>query len=335
MEIRRVQKTGGSSYVITLPKEWINQLNIKQKDKIAIISQPDGKLLISPDPDHEKTKRENHINIEDNTNPEYLYRMLLASYITGFSVIKIITNGKFISLIRNSISNFIKSVVGFEIIEETLNTIIIKDLLNPTEMPFDKSIKRMGIILGLMYEDIINALFNKDIELLDDVINRDLEVNRRYRLIARQSNLILHDVILANKMGVSLENAHYYFLISKQLEKIGDLAKEIATNMKKLLENPIDDAIKNKIKNATEFAVDTLNNTLIAWEKRDLKLANELIDNRTKLKQKTSEIKFYRNYIPEVLISLGYIVESIEKMGEHSANIGEIIFSSIISERQQ
>ena len=31
MEIRRVQITGGSSYVITLPKEWIRKVNIKKK----------------------------------------------------------------------------------------------------------------------------------------------------------------------------------------------------------------------------------------------------------------------------------------------------------------
>lgn len=32
MEIRRVQITGGSSYVITLPKEWATSQNIKKND---------------------------------------------------------------------------------------------------------------------------------------------------------------------------------------------------------------------------------------------------------------------------------------------------------------
>jgi phosphate uptake regulator len=35
MEIRRVQITGGSSYVITLPKEWIRTMNIKKNDQLG------------------------------------------------------------------------------------------------------------------------------------------------------------------------------------------------------------------------------------------------------------------------------------------------------------
>ena len=35
MDIRKVQVTGGSSYVITLPKEWANSMHIKKNDPLA------------------------------------------------------------------------------------------------------------------------------------------------------------------------------------------------------------------------------------------------------------------------------------------------------------
>ena len=44
IETRRVQKTGGSSYIVSLPKEWIEKHGIEQKDTIGILSQPDGNL---------------------------------------------------------------------------------------------------------------------------------------------------------------------------------------------------------------------------------------------------------------------------------------------------
>ncbi|GAG48430.1 unnamed protein product, partial [marine sediment metagenome] len=47
MEIRRVQITGGSSYVITLPKEWIKSTNVKKNDPLGLIPQSDGTLLIT------------------------------------------------------------------------------------------------------------------------------------------------------------------------------------------------------------------------------------------------------------------------------------------------
>ncbi|MGC1120731.1 MAG: AbrB/MazE/SpoVT family DNA-binding domain-containing protein [Candidatus Methanofastidiosia archaeon] len=47
MEIRKVQVAGGSSLVITLPKEWVNSLNIQKNDPLGLIVQPDGTLLIT------------------------------------------------------------------------------------------------------------------------------------------------------------------------------------------------------------------------------------------------------------------------------------------------
>jgi len=41
MQIRRVQFTGGSSYVMTLPKEWIDAQKIKKNDPIGIEEQSD------------------------------------------------------------------------------------------------------------------------------------------------------------------------------------------------------------------------------------------------------------------------------------------------------
>ena len=44
MEIHRVQVTGGSSFVLTLPKEWITTSNIKKNDPLSIHIQSDGTL---------------------------------------------------------------------------------------------------------------------------------------------------------------------------------------------------------------------------------------------------------------------------------------------------
>jgi phosphate uptake regulator len=47
MDIRKVQVTGGSSYIITLPKDWIDKSHVKKNDPLGLISQPDGTLLVT------------------------------------------------------------------------------------------------------------------------------------------------------------------------------------------------------------------------------------------------------------------------------------------------
>ena len=77
MEIRRVQITGGSSYVITLPKEWIKLSNIKKNDPLGLLRQSDGTLLITPKMVEKEDQKIKVFDISDRTRPDYLLRQLV------------------------------------------------------------------------------------------------------------------------------------------------------------------------------------------------------------------------------------------------------------------
>ena len=63
MEIRKVQQTGGSTYIISLPKPWAEKVGIKPGSRVGVQPQPNGKLLISSEIDT-KPLRKKLINIE-------------------------------------------------------------------------------------------------------------------------------------------------------------------------------------------------------------------------------------------------------------------------------
>jgi phosphate uptake regulator len=43
-ETRKLQYTGGSSYIVSLPKKWIQELGLKQGDHVVILRQGDSTL---------------------------------------------------------------------------------------------------------------------------------------------------------------------------------------------------------------------------------------------------------------------------------------------------
>jgi len=200
MEIRRVQVTGGSSYVVTLPKDWIKKSNIQKNDSIGLVQKTDGTLLISPKINRLQTHREKVFEVKDITDQNYLLRNLIGAYIAGFNSIKIVSSDRMPPLVRITVRNFIKTTIGQEVVEETDNSIIIKDLLNPAEMPFNRTIKRMHILVKTMYEDTIHGLKNNDNQLVEDILNRDNEIDRLHWLVARQHNIILRNINFAEKM---------------------------------------------------------------------------------------------------------------------------------------
>ncbi|MHA1507589.1 MAG: AbrB/MazE/SpoVT family DNA-binding domain-containing protein, partial [Promethearchaeota archaeon] len=158
IETRKVQKTGGSTYIISLPREWIDKHGIQVKDTIGILSQPDGNLLITPYISSEKLITEKKFDVDEIKNSDFLFRLLVGAYIMGYNIIEVRSSKKFESVIRDTVRNFSKITIGTEIMEESDNIIIIKDLLDPKEMPFEKTIKRMYILANSMHEDALKAL---------------------------------------------------------------------------------------------------------------------------------------------------------------------------------
>ncbi|MCX6092222.1 MAG: AbrB/MazE/SpoVT family DNA-binding domain-containing protein, partial [Candidatus Bipolaricaulota bacterium] len=43
---RKVQKTGGSTYFVTLPKEWADEVGIKPQATVTLIPSDSGALLL-------------------------------------------------------------------------------------------------------------------------------------------------------------------------------------------------------------------------------------------------------------------------------------------------
>ena len=331
MEIRRVQMTGGSSYVVTLPKDWIKSLKVKKNDPLGLLMQSDGTLLITTKMTQDKTHRIKEFDVNDTTNQTYLLRRLIGAYISGYTSIKIKSSKRMPPSMRVIIRKFTQTTIGQEIVEETDTTITLKDLLNPTEMPFDKTIRRMHIIVKSMHEDAMRALEENDKKLAEDVISRDNDVDRLHWLVARQHNIILRNVSLAEKMDITIEMSSICFLISRIIERIGDHIVRIAQNILSLVDDKLNKEIVERIHSASELSLDIFNKSIGAFFRRDIKASNENIDSVSRLESLCEEINTLAlQQIGATAISIGYIVESIRRVGEYAEDISEIVINHLV-----
>jgi phosphate uptake regulator len=341
IETRKVQKTGGSSYIVSLPIDWIKSHNIhevfeKNGYTLGIISQPDGNLLVTPNPNSEEILKAKEIIVDEIEGYNFLFRILIGAYIMGYSRIIVKSSKKFEPFIRDCVNNFTQVAIGPEIIEESNQIIVIKDLLNPKEMPFEKTIRRMYILAESMHEDAIEALKTKNKNLAEEIVKRDDEIDRLHWLIGRQSHIVLKDIILCQKMGVTLQDANQFQFFSKFLERIGDHAVKIARNVSEIIDEDINEALVNEISTASEFSLKLLNKSLDAWLQKDIQLANHNI-NSVKDLVKICEVIPSKtgNFNMESSIAISYIVESIRRTGEYAADISEIIINNLIEKLER
>ena len=47
-QVRKIQFTGNSSYIVSLPKEWIKDQGIKRGDQVNVVRQGSSVLEIKP-----------------------------------------------------------------------------------------------------------------------------------------------------------------------------------------------------------------------------------------------------------------------------------------------
>ena len=335
MEIRRVQMTGGSSYVITLPKEWVKSVNIKKNDQLGLTRQSDGTLLITPTLVEKQIKNEKIFTVSERTDQKYLLRQLIGAYISGYDSIKITSKERMPSKITASIRNFTQITIGQEVVEETDTSIVIKDLLNPTEMPFNSTIKRMHLVVKSMHEDANNALETGNKKIAEEIVPRDNDVDRLHWLVARQHNIILENLSLAKKMGITIEITSTYYLISRIIERIGDHVVRIAENIINLTDKNLDKQIIDQIKSASELALNIVNKSIGSFFRKDIRASNKNIEETKKIESFCEEInELALKQKGKTAISIGYIVESIRRIAEYAEDISETSINYLVWEEK-
>lgn len=200
-------------------------------------------------------------------------------------------------------------------------------------MPFDRIIQRMYVIVRGMHKDAVSALKNKDKMLAEDVLSSDNDVDRLHWLIARQHYIVARNINLATRMGITTEMAANYFLISRIIERIGDHAVKIAENILNFIDKKVDKKISCAIASACNLALQIFDKSIEAFTKREMKLANDNIEALTKLISLCEEINtLAMQQKGAIVVSVGYIAESIRRTGEYACDISECVINHLISE---
>src|SRR5438034_10749877 len=84
--------TGGASYTVSLPKDWVKEQGLKAGDVVAVMPRSDSSLTLMP---HEKLPTgqsklaELTVTPQSDHDPEQVLRTILAQYLAGSDIISV------------------------------------------------------------------------------------------------------------------------------------------------------------------------------------------------------------------------------------------------------
>ena len=331
--MRKVQLTGGSTYIISLPKEWASDVGIKPGDYIQLIPQPDQTLLLVPGEKVEE-RSEALIDAVSAKFPEEVVREFIACYLTGYNVIRL-KFGKKVDEYKACLKDIMRSkLIGLETIEESTNQMVVRCFLGYMDFPIKDALKRIHSMTLSMCIDAIRSLKNHDKSLAKDVVQRDDEIDRLYLFVVRGLKLAVENRIVMKEMGLmSPRECLGYRLIVKSIERIADHAARIADIILSLNLSKINSNLLKDISSIAERSYAIYQEAVNSLYKLDIKQANDSImkvKELTRMEKELAERIFKLKLDVETITGLRLILESIKRVAEYAADIAEIVINLAI-----
>ena len=351
---RRVQCTGRGSYIISLPKEWVEDIGVKRGSEIAFNIQTDSTLTLVPRSIMEKEGRtdankpkEYYISIDPKEPPQATIRMIRALYAIGADIIRVhFKNTQDVTKYKNEIKNLARDhFLGSEIIDETQDEITLQILIKHSEFPLEKAVRRMAIVALAANRDAIAALKDRNSALFESVISAHNDVNRLGLYIVRQ---LKHGIErnLYRELGFRTPKEFLLYRIAvNDIESIAQNAMNIINNLGTLqklideqtlfLKDPVDEEIYNQLVYFSTQAHQLYDDSIKALFKRDYKDAEKLISKREALFPLENELIMLmssKKLDPNIASVLRLIFDSSRRIMDYSRNMAELTLNRTVEE---
>jgi phosphate uptake regulator len=350
---RRVQCTGRGSFIICLPKEWVQDTGLKRGSEIAFNLEPDSSLNLVPREIREKTEgqgsklKEYYISVDPEEDMQSTLRLIQALYVISADIMRIHFKGnKDVTKCKTEIKNFARDTfLGSEVVDETADEITLQILIKHSEFPIENAVRRMAIIAISIHKDAISALKNRSKELCQNVLNAHHDVNRLGLYVVRQLKFgIEHNMCRELGFKTPKEFLLYRILVNN-IRDIGENALNIMDNLAtfhRLLDDqllfikePIDDEIYSQMVRYNNLAYQLFEDATKAMFKRDYNDAETLIPKRQSyvtLENDLIRLMSSKKLDPNISAILRLMLDSSRRILDYGQDVAELTLNRTVEE---
>ncbi len=331
-EQRKLQITGGSTYILSLPKDWVIKNQLKKGSSMTLREEEDGSLSVLPSK-LEKHERQNEafLRVASNDNADAVMRKAISAYLVGFNVLHMKAQGQspLLSKTRNHLKDFArKYLVGTEIVIDTPTELTLQVLLNYQELTVLSALSRMSVIASSMHKEAISAAKKLDSQSAKSIIETDKEVNRFGLYIVRLLKLAVANSRVVKEIGLANpRDCLGYRLIAKSVERTADHATKIAENIL-LMHDKMGEDLQQKIDSMNNLAISMFDSSVEALFKHDYNLAESIIEKIPQVQKLEREAVLCSQTAKiEEVANIRLIIESVRRTAEYASDISEVVLN--------
>lgn len=271
MEIRKLQLIGGSSYMVSLPKSWIDANSLQKGDE----------LILHIDSNHIRIHPRNRIPALKGSiklkryDSSFLKRFMHSLYVQGLD--EVVVEGSFTPELITKMSDVARGLIGMEIIDAKSDRVVLKFI---AEVELGEIINRLSQIVSTMLHLLEKGIEeNRSRELLE-VAKLERDADRLYMLAVRQGNRLLREACSGRLCLRSILGTR---VVAKHLEDLADMFYDFAVKASVSPQNFSDLLpLLREVKKVFEKAVN-------AYVEGDAEMAEEAIKSAEQLEKANGE----------------------------------------------
>jgi len=199
------------------------------------------------------------------------------------------------------------------------------------------SIGAMGDFAGAQFSDSVRALLHGDLFLAQRVIDQDRQLDALRRdLSAAAASVIARRQPMANDLDEVLSD----FRIVEELERIGDLAKNIAKRATAVSSGNFPPEIVEMLERMSGLTTELLKGALATYAARDAEQALAVRQQDEQIDELHTTI--FRDIIARMsgeqlevvdYVHLLFCAKNIERIGDHATHIAEAAYFTVMGQR--
>lgn len=321
---------GGSTYMITLPKGWIESFELNKGDQLTLSLVGLG-IYLNLEQESVEDSTSTKFEMDEKLEGDALARTLISRYIAGFNVIEV--TGTMSPEQRSDIRNTVQRLIGAEILQETGEFLLIHVLRDPRVLSVEQLLDYINDNVTGMLKDAPTSLFESDREKAISVVQRDERVDRFYLLLSRRLYAALRNPLAEVEHKISRVNFFNTHSVARQLERVADHAVKIGEAAIALIdeERTFNSKMHKLLEKASNGVQDFLHQVMKAYLTFDSEAAHTAFAVKPEVESLISEFDRQLVDVDDVHLAyhLGIVADSISRVNDYAANIAEVALNAV------
>lgn len=229
METRKVQKVGGGTITVSLPRPWADEQGVEAGQQLYLYSHVDGSLVVRRAEKDQSELARADIEVE-RAEPAIVERLVRAGYTTGYKRLVFHRDGGFTDAQRDRVSTVVHGLAGVEITEDSPESITVDGVLDTSEVSVRQSVAQLRYATLSMHETTMAVLAGDRSEVAS-VFDRQRDIRRGFQHVTRHYSRALHEFDELDDLGIDRPRLSTYYQTAQHLRSATEHLATIATHL--------------------------------------------------------------------------------------------------------